>query len=726
MKKLSLLLTGTSLVLCCGPVMAQTQTQTQAGPQTENRLEDIVVTAQKRSQNLQDVPISVAAITGDTIAASGVNSIEGISSVVPGITLTRQSAATIIFIRGIGTTGGQAGQEGAVATFVDGVYQPSMSGSTFSLNNIERIEVLKGPQGTLYGRNATGGAVNVLTRDPSYTPTAQAEFGYGNRNTVDASAYVSGPIIGDVVAADIAALYSNVMDGFGKNVVTGTNVNTRKDWSLRSKILIEPGADTKIVMSGDYTVNSGSYGVSFNPLPGATRILQGVTADLGGRFNIENDFDPSLETKNWGVSGRLEQDMGDIRLTSITAYRDLQQYQHLDLDTGPLPLFEADLHETNSQFTQELQLASASGSKVQWIAGLFYLDAKSAYEPYNLFGLGFGAMGITGFSNRPQMKTQSYAAFGQATFPLFDESTNLTLGARYTIDKRKFARNLNNIEFDGSITPVPFPDDQRTFKKPTWRIALDHKFADDTMVYGSYSRGFKSGVYNLSAPADPVVRPETLDAFEVGVKSDLFDRRLRVNLAGYYYTYKDIQLTIIKGAGQSLLNAATASVYGVDLDFEAILGNNLTLRGGGQLIRARYGEFKDAPIGTVLTAFPFGTTFTPGDASGNRMIRTPTFSANVAADYHVPVGSGEVSANVSYAYNSGFFFEPDQRLKQKAYSLVNAQLRWSFEDDTFYVKAFAKNLFDTKYWIQQTGVFTGDLGNLAFGRQYGAAVGFKF
>jgi iron complex outermembrane receptor protein len=724
MKTLRLLLAGTGLALCCSPVLAQTAPA--PDPQSDNRLEDIVVTAQKRSQNLQDVPISVAAITGDTIASSGVNSVEGISTVVPGITMTRQSAATIIFIRGIGTTGGQAGQEGAVATFVDGVYQPSMSGSTFSLNNIERIEVLKGPQGTLYGRNATGGAVNVITRDPSFTPTGQAEFGYGNRNTIDASAYVSGPIVGDVVAADLAVLYSNVMDGFGKNVVTGADVNTRRDWSARTKVLIEPSAATKIVLAADYTVNSGSYGVSLRPLPGATRILQGPTADLGSFYNIENDFNPSLRTENWGVSGRLEQDLGVARLTSITAYRDLKQYQHLDLDTGPLPLFEADLHETNWQFTQELQLASASDSKVQWIAGLFYLDAQSAYEPYNLFGLGFGAQGITGFSNRPKMRTKSYAAYGQATFPLFDDNTNLTLGARYTIDQRKFAPNLGNIEFDGSITPVPLPNQKRTFKKPTWRVALDHKFENNMMLYGSYSRGFKSGVYNLSAPADPVVRPETLDAFEVGLKSDLFDRHLRLNLAGYYYTYSDIQLTIIKGAGQSLLNAATAKVYGLDLDFEARIATSLTLRGGGQLIHARYGDFKDAPLGTVLTTFPFGTSFTPGDASGNKMIRTPTFSANAAADYHVPLASGEISANVSYSYNSGFFFEPDQRLKQKAYSIVNAQLRWGTDKDQFYIKAYAKNLLNTKYWVQQTGVFTGDLGNPAFGRQYGAAVGFKF
>ncbi|CAN5392756.1 TonB-dependent receptor [soil metagenome] len=730
MSKTRILLLGTvaSAVWLSGPVRAQTATPTPTAPQAVeedgSRIADIVVTAQKRSENLQDVPISITAITGDAITASGVNTVEGISAAVPGITLTRQSAATLIYIRGIGTTGGQSGQEGAVATFVDGVYQPSMSGSTFSLNNIERIEVLKGPQGTLYGRNATGGAVNVITRTPSYQPRVEGDVSYGNRNTLEGSFYATAGIT-ENVAADIAAYYSNTKDGFGRNVVTGNRVNTRKDIAVRGKLLIEPDADTRIVLSGDYSEDSGSYGVSLRPVGDTTRLLLGPAPDLGSFYNIENDFDPSLKTTNWGGSARVEHDFGGPQFTSITAYRDLKQFQNLDLDFGPLPLFEANLHEANWQFTQEFQLASAKDSKLQWIAGLFYLNASASYQPYDLAGAGFAANGIFGALNRPEQKTQSYAAYGQATYPIFSD-TNLTLGGRYTIDKRQLGGTAGATLLDGSEIVTAQLNNHATFKKPTWRIALDHRFSPELLAYASYSRGFKSGVYNLTSPTDPVVEPETLDAFEVGFKSDLLDRHLRLNAAAFYYTYDQIQLTIIQGAAQTLLNAAKAEVYGLDMDFEAVLGRHFSIKGGGQYVHGRYNDFPGAPISTPNPTFPFGTTIVSGDASGNRLIRTPDWSASISADLHAPVGPGELSANLSYTYNDGFTFEPDERLTQKAYSLVNGQIRFAGPDERYSVRIFARNLFDTKYWVQKTTVFTGDLGNPGYGRQFGVGLGFKF
>lgn len=731
MKRGAIMLAGCASLALSAPAFAQATDNGEG----YSGIQDIVVTAQKRSENLQDVPVSVAALTSEALETQGVTSLETLTTAVPGITATRQSAATLIFIRGIGTTGGQAGQEGAVATFVDGVYQPSMSGSTFALNNIERIEVLKGPQGTLYGRNATGGAVNVITRDPSYDFTAEGEIGYGNRDTLDAKAYVSGGLIKDVVAIDLSGYYSDVRGGFGRNLITGEKVNTRKDWSIRSKLLIEPTEKTRIVVSGDYTENSGSFGVSFRPLPTTTRFLIGpAPQDFGNFWNIESDIKPFLKTKNYGASLRIEQEIGELQFTSLTAYRKLWQYQHLDLDAGPLPLAEFEGNERNSQFTQELQLSSAPGSSVQWILGAFYLDAVNRYDPWFLYGGLFAdangdgdtSDGVFGSANRGRQDTQSYAAFGQATFPLFSENTHLTLGARYTIDKRKFQPNAYLVAFDGTEIPLPLPNSERTFKKPTWRIAIDHKLNPDVLLYASYSRGFKSGVFNLTEPASQVVNPETLDAFEVGVKSDLLDRHLRLNLAGFYYKYKDIQLTVIRGAAQSLLNAAQAEVYGLDADFIAQFSDSFSISGGLQVIHARYGDFPGAPTGTVLTQPPFGVAFAPADGSGNRLIRTPDWTATIAADYKTQFAGGNLGINVSYAYNDGFFFEPDERLTQPAYSLVNAQVRWATADDHFYVKAYVRNLFEEKYWVQQTGVFLGDLGNPGYGRQFGGAVGFKF
>ena len=726
----SLLAIGTCTIALSGTAhAADTGADVATG---QGGLTEIIVTAQKRSENLQDVPIAVSAVTADTLSSAGVNSIETLSTAVPGITITRQSAASLIYLRGIGTTGGQSGQEGAVATFVDGVYQPSMSGSTFAFNNIERIEVLKGPQGTLYGRNATGGAVNVITRDPSYEPTAKFEFGYGNRDTIDASAYASGAITKDI-AIDIAGLYSVVNDGFGVNLVTGSKVNTRKDWGLRSKLLIQPSDATKIVLSGDYSENSGNFGVSYAPVPGTTQLLLGPAPDnFGNRYNINDDEDPYLKTENWGVSGRIEQSLGSVTVTSITAYRKLNQLQHFGLDASIFPLATADLHERNRQFTQELQIAGDS-ARLNWIVGLFYLDATNRYAPFDLRGLAFSldptlaAIGANGQYINDRQDTKSYAAFGQATFAVSDRF-NVTAGARYTIDKRKLGYDFffTAPAVPGGLIPVASGTAKKTFKEPTWRLALDYELSDGIMLYGSYSRGFKSGVYNLTSPLDPVVDPEKLDAFEVGLKNELFGNTLRLNIAGFYYKYDNIQLTIIKGGAQTLINAAKAEVKGAEAEFQWAPIDGLLINGGMQYIDGKYTDFPLTPVTTLNPTFPYGVVTTPTATSGLQLIRAPKFSGNVAVDYEIPVGATDKAGiNVSYQYSGSYPFEPDGRLRQKPYSLVNASVRYKL-DDAMTLRVWSRNLFDEKYYVQKTSTFLGDLQNVAFGRQYGFSIGYEF
>ena len=704
----------------------------QAAPETggQGGLAEIVVTAQKRQENLQDVPIAITAVTGDTLSSSGVTNTEGISAAVPGITLTRQSGATMIYIRGIGTTGGQAGQDGAVSTFVDGVYQPSMAGSTFAFNNIERIEVLKGPQGTLYGRNATGGAVNVITRDPSFRPTVAVDLSYGNRNAIETSGYASLGLT-DTIAVDFAGIYSNLMDGFGTNRVTGKKVNTRRDWGVRSKLLFEPGETTRIVISGDYLENNGSFGVSYAPVPGTTQLISGPAPDSGNRYDITSDVDPFIETRNWGVSGRIEQDIGSLRLTSISAYRRVDQLQYFDLDAQPLPLATARLQESNKQFTQELQLASDGNAKLKWIVGLFYLDSKSGYEPFDLRGAAFAfdpalaALGVNGQFIDAQQKTKSYAIFGQATMPL-TERLNLTLGARYTVDERDLDYDFNLTLAAGGLLPVASGSRSVTYKEPTWRAALDYKIGDDSMLYASYSRGFKSGAFNLTAPLDPPVPPERLDAYEIGLKSELFDRTLRLNLSGFYYKYDNIQLTVIRGGAQTLINAASAEVKGVEAELELAPAAGLTLRGGLQYTDGEYTDFPLTPVTSLNPVFPFGIVTTPTATQGNRLIRTPKFAGNLALDYSVPVAEGdEFGFHVTYQYSGGYPFEPDGRLRQPDYHLVNGSLSYTFSENAT-IRLWARNLFNERYFVNITGTFLGDIRNAALGRQYGMGLSFRF
>ncbi len=353
-------------------------------------LQEIVVTAQRRSENLQNVPINVSSVSADELSSSGVTGVNSLAMTVPGLTTVRSAASTEIYIRGVGTTGGSAGQENAVATYVDGVYMPSQAGANFPFNNVERIEVLKGPQGTLFGRNATGGVVNIITRTPSHDPSLDAEVGYGNFNTATGSLYATTGL-GAMTAADIAISYENQRDGFGRNLVSGEDANWHRNYGVRSKILFEPAENTRITLQGDYTEVDGDVPYrSFTP--NSTQFFTGQVGWPHGFWDFESDLaDPRFKVKNWGLSARLEQNLGWSHLTGISAFRALSNNQSFDVDMSPLPLFSAFLDEQDRQFSQEINLASDNSSAVQWIGGLYYLQGPARFDPWHITGQLFSA-----------------------------------------------------------------------------------------------------------------------------------------------------------------------------------------------------------------------------------------------------------------------------------------------------------------------------------------------
>lgn len=705
---LGLLMTGAGIGALATPAMAQ--------------VEEIVVTAQKRSENLQKIPITVTAVTSELAEGAGVRTTQDLQMVVPGISVQRQSAAANIFIRGVGTTGGQAGQENAIAVFIDGVYQPSMNGALFSLNNVERVEVLKGPQGTLYGRNATGGAVNVITRKPSIDPEIIGEIGYGNLDTIDGTLYATTGLA-EGVAADIAAYYYNQQDGFGRNIVTGNEVNKRRDFAIRSKLLMEIGDLTEITLSGSYAETKGSFGLSYRPAKSA------IAVDLQPGFphgfhDTRGNDDPASHTKQWSGAARVEHDLGGVDLVSITAYQDTQTSFAVDLDMTALPLAKVDNHQSSRTFTQELQIGSSANPNFKWIGGLYYFNDLSEYNPFKLSGLAFSP-GTDLIYALDDQKTQSYAAYGQTTFTLVQD-TNLTLGLRYTIDRRKHAATgALVVPGVGDVELFPPLKTAKTTRKLTWRIALDHAFTDDVLGYVSYNRGFKSGVYNLTAPADPVVDPEQLDAVEVGLKTSLFDNQLRLNTAGFYYSYKNLQLSKVTENGAALLNAAKAEIYGVDIDLEAAPTDALTIRAGLEYLHARYKKFRDAPY-----TFPSptgGNTTIAGDASGNRLLRAPDLVLSLSTDYRIDLSGGsKVNLNVTYNYNDGFYWEPDNRLRQSSIHLLNLRAKWTSSEDSYSVTLWGRNVLNEKYYDQVGGTDFGDLVTVAPGRTYGVSLGFHF
>jgi iron complex outermembrane receptor protein len=690
-----------------------------ASAEADSAIQEVIVTAQRRGENLQSVPLTVSAITADAAERMGITDTTSLTAAVPGLDFSRQANAATPFIRGVGATSSLIGNEASVATYVDGVYISAPQAALFSLNNIEQIEVLKGPQGTLFGRNATGGVLQIITREPSHDTHVDVQAGYGNYRTSTGSLYATTEITPDL-AADIALYGYNQGKGWGINVSAGGDAFKEKDYSGRTKWLWTPGSTTKVTLSADFGVSQGEQGVGLSPLPG-TIGLDGVTSN-SGFYNTAVDPNDQYKTTQYGGSIKIEQDLGWSRLMSITAARRSRSPFQLDQDATPLPLIGADIQGRDRSFSQELQLLSTTQSKLQWIAGLYYLNDVSGYQPLGLTGLALGGLPYSDiFSTQ---KLRSYSGFGQATIEVV-EATHLTMGVRYTSDHRSIAGDTVVPVGPGGAPVAIMPSSQTaTFSKPTWRLALDHQFTDEILGYVSYNRGFKSGVFDSLAYANPAVKPEVLDAYEAGVKSEFFNKRLRINAAAFDYKYKDIQIDQLKEGVSTLLNAAKAKIYGADLDVTYVPASGLTLGSGIEFLHARYDAFPNAPLYTPLpTGGDLSSSF---DATGKTAVRSPDFVGNFTVDYRYTLLQGTVDFSAGDYYNSGFYWNPDNRVKQTAYNLVNSSLTWTAPKQIWDVRVWGKNLLSRRYYSFETDQSFGDDASPAAPLTFGIAFGYHY
>lgn len=694
--------------------IAQEATNSGAGAETGRvALDEIIVTAQRRGENLQNVPIAVTAQTSDMLDRAGVSGTNELQASTPGLQFSSRVGSALPFIRGIGNDAVSAGNEPSVATYIDGVYMPSMPGAAFSFNNIDRVEVLKGPQGTLFGRNATGGVVHVITRDPTEEFRGDFQLGYGNYETYDAKGYISGGL-SQGVAADLAVLYNQRADGFGVNAVTGASTFLSKQFAVRTKIAIEPADGTKITLSADYSSlkENGS---------GALRVANGSRNlanqfHQGGFWDVNSDFYGMTKTQTGGVSLKLEQELGFARLVSISSYRRLHQTVPFDQDTSPLDVVDVVLKERDRNATQEIQLLSNPGEKFSWIIGGFYFWANAGYNPFSLEGTIIAP--ATRIEQYPRQTTHSIAGFAQGTYEIF-EDTNLTGGIRYTYDRRRLTARLI---IDGS-PPIPTPPASISKGQVTWRLSIDHKFSPDVMAYASWNRGSKSGTFALTDINNPPVDPEKLDAYEVGLKSELLDRRLRLNIAAFYYKYSSMQVVTATPTAQLLLNAGSAELYGLDVDLTARATSRLTLTGGVSLLHSRFQRFDDAPLSTPSPTG--GNIVTRGNAAGNPTINAPSLTFNVGADYLLPTPAGDLTLSANFYHNSGWYGAPDKRKKAPAYDLLNAGATLDLSEHLS-LQLWGKNLLNAKYYSFITAQQTADAVTAAAPRTYGASFRYQF
>lgn len=676
----------------------------------DDQLQEVIVTAQKRSENLQKVPIAITALTAQSLDSAGVTGTDALPLLVPSLNVVYPAGNVTPYIRGIGTQAAGAGNDNSVATYVDGVYLTSMASSLLDFNGIDRIEVLKGPQGTLFGRNTTGGVINVITRDPSADTEAQITAGYGAFQTLDASLYATGSI-SDHLTANVSYLYRDQALGWGRDLSTGQQVGRQDDTLARTKWKLTTD-NTSYLLSLDYE-REVPASVGMDRPFGDTPTVIGTTAVGIPFWDVQLDHYVRPLLQQGGVSLEIDHDFGFAQLQTITAYRLVKTAAEADLDMTPVPILNLGLFERDDTLTEEVQLTSTSTGPLRWVVGVFYLDGFAKYDPFSVSGLAFGApdayMHLFSWQT-----TKSLSAFSQGTYDI-TAATHLTVGARVTNDQHYFSAQ----QYISGV-PIPIVNEvapSNINTAPSWRLALNQDFTPSVMGYVSYNRGFRSGTYNLTDATNPALRPETIDAYEIGLKSDLFDRRLRLDMAIYDYEAKSLQLVKTIAAAQETLNAASARIYGADADIVGILSRNLKVTAGFGYTHARYLSFPDAPCSTPNPAG--GLLLLSCDGSGNTMIRTPTVTASISPDYSFDTAVGRFGANLSYYYNDGWFSDPDNHLKQPSYHLLNATASWTSVDHRYGIELWGKNLTNTAYYDHLVESAVGDSGVQAPPRTYG-------
>jgi iron complex outermembrane receptor protein len=738
------LVAGGCVAVSLPAMTAQAQT---AAEGTGGSLEEVLVTAQKRAENMQDVPIAVTALSADALTAIGVRDTFDLKSAVPSLNFsTAVGGLGLPRIRGVGSTGTGPGIENPVATYIDGIYIGSSTGALTSLSDIEQVAVLKGPQGTLFGRNATGGLIQITTKSPSQDFAAEVEATAGNYGTYGGSAYVTGGLA-ESVAASAAFKYENRDEGYGVNRRTGNEILTQESYSGRAKVLWEPGENTTVVLSGDVS-HVEAVNPAFRPL---TRNVRGNFA-AGSERDIDADFDPTLESEQYGGSLQIRYDFGAVELMSLSAYRNMELHVRFDPDGttedewvalpgGSVPPlgfqhgFASENNQIDEQFTQEVQLLSADDAAFTWVVGAFYMKGKGEYAPSrntNAF--------LTSLNRYTDLVAEqtldSYAAFAQGTYA-FNEATNLTTGIRYTRDEREATglRQTYSRATGQPIVPQIPPQGieeryEKTFPRTTWRVSLDHRFSPEVMGYVSYNRGFRSAAFvsqNIgiaTSLGNKVLQPEIVDAYELGMKSDLLDRRLRFNAAGYYYEQENVQVMQIQSGIQIVYNAEGAEIYGFDADLTALVTDHFTITTGVNYTHARYTDFPNAAV--AIPQPGGGNLLTTGDASGKRLQNVPDWTASVGMFYDIPTSAGEISLAANYYYNDGWPADPDNRVQQASYGLLDASATWKSANQTLSLSVWGKNLTD-EFYFQQLGASNfADNGVQAAPRTYGVTVGMHF
>ena len=708
-------------------------------PAASGGIDEIVITAQKRAQNLQEVPISVTAFNDTAIREAGFTNSLSIGDQVPNLEIKTFGGVPNIFIRGVGNNDFNASSIGPISIYRDDVVVASTGSQIFSLFDLERIEVVRGPQGTLFGKNTTGGAIQFFSKLPGDEFEGNARFGYGRFDLFEAEAAASLPL-GEGLSLRVAGMVRR-RDGEKTNLYTGDDAINVDEAAARAILRWRPSADTDVRLSvgggrdrSDYLENK-----PVGTINGAD--LFGYTDPYPDDANLLNFNGPSRNySDNLFVNLNIAHSFGDFTFKSITGYDKSDVDNRVDVDGGPFRIDEITFLTDAEQITQEFQLAYDSGP-LNAIGGLYYfqedLDADSNADLLGELSFADGALPLI---TRATRKNKAYAIFGQATYAV-SPALRFTLGGRYTIDKVRVTHQADLVPGffdadipDGAPVPlVPFARLKDTFKSFSWRIGADYDITDDVLAYASIDKGFKAGGFNIgiitSVAERTQVDPEYLTSYEIGLKSTLFDRRLRLNISAFYYDYADLQvLSVNRQAGSTvptlgLDNAADAEIKGIELEATALPTDWLDLGLNLGILDAKYKNYLSGAIDP--------DTGDPRDFSGNRLPGAPKFTLSTFAQVTIPVGDFETRWRTEYNYTGKKYYNNAQSgliSSGEGYGLLNLRATLADPAKGWELAAWAKNVTGKAYIVDATDTSGFGFVPRYYGERatYGVELSFRF
>jgi len=749
-------------------------------PKSRVAIEEIVVTAQKREENIQDVPISIQAFSADELDAKGITNPAKLTLVTPGLVYDSFAGFAIIYIRGVGTDAFIPSADLSVATYVDGVYFPFSFQLARAFGNVERIEVLKGPQGTLFGRNSTGGAISIVTKNPGDTFEGSVGLSYGRFNDLQTRAFVSSPLT-DTLSASLGVLYSQKDDYYKTTPESGVDeLPMQKDKGANLKLRWAPSDAFDAVLNGFLYAGEGTgslvmHNVAPSPVVGGALGLPASPNDYVSDNNIAtpgfNEMHASSLTLNWRTS------LVDIK--SISAFQEFSANSNFDFDGTSKdvvsfgsrygknsPYGEAQLGE---MVTQELQFLSNEDSWgagwLQYVGGLYYFHSDAGFDPveFHAAGLedplsgnplsllppalaqsplvttltdassGLPASGLgREFLLFGLLETDAYAGFLQATATL-SERWSLTLGGRYQDEKRRVYKSrveaVSNPPDGPRQTLNQYPDDHLHENNFSPKVVLDFRPAEGILSYLSYSKGFKSGSFNIINLTSPPkeIRSEEVTSYELGLKSDLFDNRLRLNAAIFRNEIKDLQvqfLSLFSGGVVQFENAPKAHIDGAEVGGSFAVTDNLVLGFAGTYLTGVYDEFSQGSGFNEET----GLLEANQDFSGNTIARTPKLTWSLDLNYFIELPKGSMELGANYYHNDGYFFSAQNTevARQPEYSLLGAQVSYLFPDTDLRITAFGENLTNERFYLSRITNDFGTLSKLAPPATYGVRLNWNF